>query len=108
MDVFFILDPVYFNQDQTTYFDYILPKKFISKVFRGNPNLHRNLNRFRTNSGKCHVHASKKKDQLYERVKISNIRPYTVNFSLKEHAFIIAETGIRVCASTMSQNFVRI
>ena len=37
--VFFILGPVYNNQAQTTYFEYIIPKKFISKVFRGNPTL---------------------------------------------------------------------
>jgi hypothetical protein len=37
--VFFKLGPVYNNQAQTTYFEYIIPKKFISKVFRGNPTL---------------------------------------------------------------------
>jgi hypothetical protein len=38
--VLFILGPVYNNQAQTSYFEYIIPKKFISKVFRGNPTLH--------------------------------------------------------------------
>jgi hypothetical protein len=33
------LGPVYNNQAQTTYFEYIISKKFISKVFRGNPTL---------------------------------------------------------------------
>ena len=30
-------------QAQTTYFDYIILKKFISKVFRGNPTLFKNI-----------------------------------------------------------------
>jgi hypothetical protein len=36
---FFILDPVYYNQAQTSYFEYIIPKKYITKVFRCNPTL---------------------------------------------------------------------